>query len=363
MTEYTGSASFAERRKKGDEKQLTDEIGVLCAQDPVLARGVAQAVVTVAAAGRPRSLRDLVDRVPDSIILGNEVKIGPKRVRRVLPSTGGQLDWEFTGAGFCLVVEVKIGAPVGEGQLERYLRHKGIRSRATVGGLVLLTRNRSPIPRKVAKNKHWLGQVSWRELLPELEKIAPADPEVRSQWATVLEVIQRPGDLVADGVIWPLKGRTAGQRNRTILAAARDGACHFVELALTDWLGGQPEGRCAAHPPGHRHDVTYRGDRASLGLYVPARTPKPVVTIELWGTRQPLKVAITLHLDQLRTGRLTQRAQCLRGQNFTRSGAKFVATNSIRQGPDKVTPQQALQEVLEVRLGQIIECGALDLRV
>lgn len=358
------STDFAARRKKGGETQLTKEIRTLCERDPVLARGVALAVVKVAATGRPRALRDVVDHVPDAVVVRNEENIGPKKLRKIARfSKGGQLDLEFIGRAFCLVVEVKIGAKLGENQLERYLRHKGITNRNTAGGLVLLTRDRTPIPTRVAKSKHWLGQISWRELLPELEKVVPGDPAVRGEWKTVLDVIQQPGDLVADGVTWPLKGRTPGNRNRTILGAAKDGACEYVERTLAPQLHRRAEGLCAARQPGQRsRAVAVNGDRASLGLYIPATSKSPVVLVELWGKQQPLKVSTTVFLDQLSDGKAyTQQAQKLRAAKFTPVARAFVAADTIRQGPEKITPQQALQAVLEDRLGQIIRCGALNL--
>ena len=299
MIQNIAAVSFAKRRKKDNERQLTDEVGVLCARDALLAREVARAVLRVAAAGRPRSFLDLADRVPETVTLANEVTIGPKKIRRILPSTGGRVDWQFVGPGFCLIVEVKLGAAVGEDQLERYLKHRAITKGSVTGGLVLLTRDRSPITRKIAKKKRWLGQISWRELLPELENIEPADPAVRAEWKQLVEVIQQPGDLVADGVTWQRKNRTAGQRNRAILGAAHDGACDFVELNLATRLGGRPEGRCGTHPPGHRHrDVTYRGDRAVVGFYVPARSKRPAITVDVDGIRQPLKVTTTFLLNR-----------------------------------------------------------------
>ncbi len=364
MTENMAALSFAERRKKGNERQLTDEVGVLCARDPLLARDVARVVLRVAAAGRPRSLLDLADRVPEPVTLANEVTIGPKKIRRILASTGGRVDWQFVGPGFCLIVEVKLGAAVGEDQLERYLRHPAITKGSVTGGLVLLTRDRSPITRKIAKKKRWLGQISWRELLPELESIEPADPAVRAEWKQLIEVIQQPGDLVADGATWQLKNRTAGQRNRAILRAAHDGACEFVELALATRLGGRPEGRCGTHPPGHRHrDVTYSGDRASVGFYVPARSKRAAITVDVVGIRQPLKVTTTFLLDRHALSRrvFDQQVKYLGTFGFKLVGEYLAVTDRIKQGPDAVSPQVAMQALLEQRLGQIIDTGGLDL--
>ncbi len=51
MIQNIAAVSFAKRRKKGNERQLTDEVGVLCARDALLAREVARAVLRVAAGG------------------------------------------------------------------------------------------------------------------------------------------------------------------------------------------------------------------------------------------------------------------------------------------------------------------------
>jgi len=304
----------------------------------------------------------LADRVPETVTLANEVTIGPKKIRRILPSTGGRVDWQFVGPGFCLIVEVKLGAAVGEDQLERYLRHRAITKGSVTGGLVLLTRDRSPITRKIAKKKRWLGQISWRELLPELENIEPADPTVRAEWQQLIEVIQQPGDLVADGATWQRKKRTAGQRNRAILRAAHDGACDFVELNLATRLGGRPEGRCGTHPPGHRQrDVTYRGDRASVGFYVPARASRPAIAVDVAGSKQPLKVTTTFLLDRhVLSHRAIAQLEAELG-DFKPVGEYLAVTDPVRQGPDSVSPQVAMQALLEQRLGQIIDSGGLDL--
>ena len=94
----------------------------MCGRDARLAAEFARAILTVANATTPRSLSSILDRIPSSVSVTNEKRIGPKKRGRLRRSSGGRLDWAIEGKAFFVAVEVKIGAGTTAGQLEGYLR-------------------------------------------------------------------------------------------------------------------------------------------------------------------------------------------------------------------------------------------------
>jgi len=100
-----------------------------------------------------------------------------------------------------------------------------------------------------------------------------------------------------------------------------------------------------------------------VGFYVPARSKRPAITVDVDGVRQPLKITTTFLLNRHALGdkAFAQQSQYLGTFGFKLVGEYLAVTDRIRQGPDSVSPQVAMQALLEQRLGQIIDSGGLDL--
>ena len=355
-------------RQKGNETQLTTAITALGKHDAALTAQMARAIVAAAAAGGNRASQAMLKQIPESLTIINEPTLGPVRLGR-RKASGGRLDWQMATDGFSLVVEVKIGAAVALRQLERYLT--SFSSSDVAGGLVLLTASTAEIPTKVERHPRWLGQVRWDELIPKLSAITATDALIAAEWNRLLAVIREPGDLADEPVGWQLGTHKVGARNRLVLAAIRDRATRAVAVELARRTGRPTsDGLCGVNPNPRARSVVVAGDRATLGLYVPASTKRrPVIEIEVAGTRKPLKLTTYVNpgipplvrkkaeyeqtLQRLRRGGLTE-------QTTGAHAGWYVAYDAIAPSDVAATPQAALWARLEVRLMAIAGSGTLD---
>jgi hypothetical protein len=250
------------------------------------------------------------------------------------------------------------------GQLERYLRsfdrHRGR------GGLILLERQNSDVPRQVTDDRRWLGQIRWDQLIPRLGAIAPNDAVLAEQWRLLIALISRPGDLAEQPLDWTeRRGTKAGQRNAELLRRVRDEAVTTVRRGLlATTTRGPAERLCAARPRKGTRSVRRDGTTAFLSLYVPAEKGRDVVEIELSGSRAPLKVATAVDPGSDRRRGRTRRSEAI--EHLKRSGFAleqesgwFVVRDAI--GPeDGDAPEQVLSGVVTRRLDQVLASGVLE---
>jgi hypothetical protein len=357
-------------RQKGNETQLTRAITALCKHDPALTAQLSRAILTTAVGGGKTSASGLLKRIPRSLMITNEESLGPARNSRRNPS-GGRLDLQMVNETFRLVVEVKVGAKVAVGQLERYLNHPSFSNSNVTGGLVLLTRNLEEIPQRVWHHKRWLGQIRWHQLIPRLTEISPVDEAISEEWRLLLDIIQSPGDLSDEPIGWQLGGIRAGERNRRVLSSVRDDARSAVEIELAGRRGWNKfEGLCRDKPGPRARSVTVTGDEAQLGLYVPASTKfGPAIKVVLAGTRKPLKLTTFVDpglLPILRKGK-TNYAEALR--KLVEAGFKeekdgwYAVLDRISPASEAEPPQTAVWAQLGPRIKEIVRSGALDTHI
>jgi hypothetical protein len=355
-------------RHKGNETQLTRAITALGKHDTQLTAQMARAIVATAAAGGNRAARVMLKHIPSSLTIINEPSLGPVRIGR-RKASGGRLDWQMAVNGFSLVVEVKIGAAVALRQLERYLA--SFDRSDVAGGLVLLTATAAEIPQKVERHERWLGQVRWDELIPRLSAITPLDASVADEWKRLLTVIRQPGDLADEPVGWQLGGHRVGARNRLMLSTIRDQATRAVAIELARRTGKPTsDGLCGVNPNSRARSVLVSGDRATLGLYVPASMKRgPVIDIELAGTRRPLKLTTYVHPGpqplMRRRAKYDKTLAQLRKEGFAEETAGthhgwYAAHDAIGPTETAATPHAALWVSLEDRLNAIAASGTLD---
>jgi len=315
-------------------------------------------------ASSPRVLKDLLRAIPKQVTVSHEVNIGRKATQNEAPA-GGRLDLAIQGRGFFLAVEAKIGASLMLNQLEGYLRHPAVADNDTAGGLILVTRDRADVPSSVWRDDNWLGQVSWEELVPELAKLTPANKTVAEQWKTILEVVQRPGDLAAEYVAWQRNRRTVTIRNRAILRSIRNSSCQLIEQRLAERRGWtQSEALCGHRRPGpHRVSVTSHDGDAYLELFVPADASTPALRVELAGRRQPLKLFVFVEQPAggyRRKSKKAELASRLAEAGFAFSGHDCWVMDRVGDGGIGEPPPVVLRRVLERRLTDIIGTGVLD---
>jgi hypothetical protein len=364
----TTDAALREQRT-GNEVDLTRSVFDLSCQDASLAPQITRMLLTAVRSAPDGVPNTRVPETPARVTLTREVDLG--RVKEtVLTKRGGKVDWKFSAAGFLLLVEVKINSTVGEHQLQRYLNAPAFKSKATAGGLILLTRDGHQVPKAVYRKRRWLGQLTWEQLLPELQTINPAVPEVARRWQELLLLVSQvsvPGIRAATPVGWTLNGRTAGHRNSLILKSVADSTCRTVDKALGARRGyAVTDGLCGYRRPGQR-TFPYSGDQATLQFYVPATKARDwAVHVSLQGTRRPLKLTTTVQLPVkplVRTKKYQAAVEGLAQAGFTFRDELAHVTDRVTS-PGGADPQEApatvVRALLAERTVQLVASGVLD---
>lgn len=343
-------------RKPKGETQLTREIADLCSSDEKLRLGFAKALLASARTRRAESIRS---RLPAS---GAELRVDAKDDigqlgRKLWRKIGGKPDLIIEGPGLLIVVEVKIEADFQPDQLVRYMNHPRLgRSAATRGGVILLNNRYYDVGRTVSTRPRWLGQTTWRELIPELKRIHAADADLDRRWQRLWSVVEKPGDL-GDGVsVWNRGNMAVGKRNRLILESIEGHVSHHVAALLNERLTGTTKAHCTTK-------VAQSKDSGQLTLVLKNHPKTPAVTIEVSGTRRPLTVSVT-H----RRPRSTTRGRAANDSVVSAlEAAKFKCTEDVvirsdRFGPkaDNETPPEALERKLDPILTALVQAGALD---
>jgi len=228
-----------EPRKPRDERQLTEALARLCAKDPALRVGFARALLAALGSKRAASLAGYLPSTGKGVLVEGQFNLGAV-TKKWLRESGGRPDLVVWADALIIVVEAKIGAGLGEKQLERYLQHPGLKSGSASGGVALVAEKYETVSARVRASRHWLGQATWRQLIPQLEKVKADQDAVHGQWQELLAVVQRPGDL-GDGLVAWDKGRgSIGRRNRLILQS--------VDRTVVDVLGAAVAGRFVVPP-------------------------------------------------------------------------------------------------------------------
>jgi len=361
--ESTDAVLFAGKlRQKRNERQLTEELAKICAGDPGLRAGFALALVRVVGSKRSSSLTALVSAAGSGIAIEGQHNLGRVRTAAFRES-GGKPDWVISAPGLIIVVEAKIGAGLQEKQLERYLKHPQLVTGEANGGLILLVENRlENLPRLVSRRRHWLGQITWRQLIPELELIEATDSATGDRWRTILDTIQHEGDLGDGAMLWRRGHRTVAQRNRLLLKS--------VSLSVRHALDGAIRKRFEKLPPVsiYMHSLVMENGQADLDIFIPSSAACPAITISVHGHRRPLSVTLTVHgvAKAMRGDDGTARAARdeLTGKGFASTSDVFAITK--RFGPPQkndLSPTEALRSELDPLLSALGASGALDGRV
>jgi len=77
-----------------------------------------------------------------------------------------------------------------------------------VGSFLLAENKVTKIPLRIRIDRHWLGQITWRQLIPQLEQIDATNSTNGDHWRAVLEAVQQEGDLGDGAILWRRGRRT-----------------------------------------------------------------------------------------------------------------------------------------------------------
>lgn len=240
-------------RRSGDEAQLTRAIAAVCEADAHFASQFLSLVLE-------RTPRPPRERPEANVTVA---------VEEVIPN--GRVDLRFRGRQWDVIIELKIHAGYGPGQLERYL---GALTDAPHAYLAAITRDVPTYGEREAEGDvRWRGSVRWKSLRPSLRDLSPADADLASQWRLFLDVLETEGTM---GFIRPDPELFAayGEARRAIL--------HIEELlrsiqtpllqALRDARGGD-EGAASFYWKSGRRLGRTRLARISVPFRVPADGP------------------------------------------------------------------------------------------
>jgi len=333
------------RRKPRDERQLTEALARLCEQDAALRVGFARALLAALGSKRAASLAGHLPSTGKAVVVEAESNLGAV-TRKWLRESGGRPDLVVRADGLVIVVEAKIGAGLGEKQLERYLKHPDLKSGSASGGVALVAEKDETASARVRASRHWLGQATWRQFIPELEKVDADRDAVHEQWQELLAIVQRSGDL-GDGLVTWDKGKgSIGRRNRLILQS--------VDRAVVDVLGAAVAGRFADPPRVVCQTVLHRAqaDTAQMDIFMSPRAKAPAVKVRVWGKRRPLRVDVhvaDLRVPTWRAARRQAAEAALQDADFMRTpeGLRAVARFGPVVSGRETAPQEALRGVLE----------------
>jgi len=181
-------------RLRGNEAQLTQVIAAIAQSDSGFASAFATLVLKVARSdGRHLANVEQMGTAPSELTCQAEHSVYDEYDAGL-----GRVDLRFDGGDdFTLFVENKLHSGFGHEQLLRYQRAlKNLPDERSRSGLVAITRDIPSHGELEAGAERWLGAVRWARLYDEgLDKLPIADPDVASQWRSLLVVMHDQGDL------------------------------------------------------------------------------------------------------------------------------------------------------------------------
>jgi hypothetical protein len=203
-------------RYRGDERQLGRALYAVC-QDPMVASAFVIALLDARQSPSGRPKRRL--KVPAELICTDEHRLMSARTRAGVRALG-RVDLLFTGERFGLMVELKIDANFGAGQIRKYAE-AGLRVAA-------LVREPGDAIKKVGDvGPRWMGATARDDLLEPMRRLPISDQPTKELWLALLELGERSGDLARTGATDV--GAAAGKQ---VLEDARDQVHGYLEKRL-----------------------------------------------------------------------------------------------------------------------------------
>ncbi|UJA20943.1 hypothetical protein HJD18_12465 [Thermoleophilia bacterium SCSIO 60948] len=163
-------------------------MAAVLSEDGRACRSFLQLVLSAAASDESIGRHARSVRLPPDIACNAEYVLGRRgrgRVRRQSADLG-RADLFFSGGGMRLVCELKLDAPYGKDQLQRYLESGHY--------VIAIVRSPGPVRSTVAESSRWLGEVSWGSIRDGLSRL-PVRPAVEFEWQSLLRVMDTDGDF------------------------------------------------------------------------------------------------------------------------------------------------------------------------
>jgi len=267
-------ALLAGLRRHGDEAQLTQALASLACADEVFRRALLRLIVSTAGTG---------------IEPPSELDVTAEEVGDV-----GRFDLRFRALDWDVIVELKIHAGYGRGQLRRYLSALDLVSHAY---LVAITRD-VPLYGEppLGEDPRWIGSVRWRALLPALRRLPFADESLRAQWPLFLDVLELEGSMGFTRpdpklfATWSFM-RQATNHVEGFVEAVRWPVLH----ALRDVLGGSEAAADFYRGRGGRPVLSRSAwGKADMPIRVPASGPLRL-RVGVFGYDPPTRFYVTPH--------------------------------------------------------------------
>jgi hypothetical protein len=222
---------IAALRYRADEVQLGRALHAV-AQDPDVARSLADALLAAAREGRRGQVAAKLGRPPAGVVCAEQEDLfasaGRLGVRRRVERLGA-VDLTFTepAGTWRLLVELKIDSAFGRDrkgreQLERYQQ--------TQEPLLAVVRDATTVRDPDPAGPGWLGAITWAHVLPDLYDLPVTPATLQQQWHALLDVTADRGDFTPGR-----RGQSAeAKANAEILEAIRDDLLHELQDRLRD---------------------------------------------------------------------------------------------------------------------------------
>jgi hypothetical protein len=291
VTLRADAALIAGLRRPGDEAQLTQVLASVFQAEPEVASAFLGVVL-----GPTSPSGD----VPSQLTCSAEEVVEE-----------GRTDLRFRAESWDVIVELKIYASYGRQQLGRYLAALTDVEHAYVAAITRAVPTYGEPPK--GADPRWLGSAQWRQLLPGLRAIRPANGGLRSQWPLLLDVLEVEGSMGftrADPELFKAFAtmRTTLQHTDQFVA----GLQMPLWEALIDALGGDVLAASLYKGRGGRPVISRsRNGVTDIPFRIPPDGP-PRVRAGLFARNPPTRFYVAPHAGRrwvARRGRLTQNAQ------------------------------------------------------
>lgn len=328
-----------------DEVQFGRVLAALC-QDSAVAEAFTSAVIDRAKGGNAATRRRVRVNTCEIRCVEEqrlEARVSRRSLRRRAKDLG-RVDLDFAGSdGWELVVELKLDAGFGDGQVDRYTMERPV---------AVVVRDPADLPTRKAQ-RGWVGAATWQSLREDLRAL-PVDPRWRQEWLGLLDVMDRDGDFKSkrpDGVPEVVAARSLFEsiapdvleRFRSDLdrVYGTDAAVAIRRLSLTKPYGKQG--------PWAGFGLSTRGDGAWMFFELRNLwSPAPRLRVWHW------------HFDDWRSRKSAREAYATledkRGFRQLRDGAVFEQPTPALAKADG----PALVEAIGQRIAGLVESRAFD---
>lgn len=256
----------------------------------------------------------------------------------------GRVDLDFRdGAGWRLIVELKIDSGLGEAQLERYAEEAPV-------ALVSRDPGRFEIPDGVS---NWVGAVAWSEILGSLPDLPVTDRKLREDWRSFLDVVEEDGDFSENKVL-----RREVLEARNTLSGAAPEVLDGLRAVLRRAYRGSAENLCE-----ELVSTGVRGGRsgwATVELKDESEWWAVIQLRDVWSRTPRVRVYLNLAPSRRERRQLRRQLAGLSRIGIEEAGEDFVFDEPISVSSVGEITEQLTRVVVE-KLAEVVALGVYDL--